>query len=84
MFTNSKFNQRTGQPGETEEEVVQDSNHSDHSLHLLGNEEETTEEAPNTENEVGTGDATKYIEHSKHRHRVEKKEDYIAKQQCQR
>ena len=43
--------QRTGQPGETEEEVVQEENHSDHILHVLGNEEDTTEEAPNTENE---------------------------------
>ena len=42
---------RAGQPGETEE-VVQDENHSDHSLHVLGNEEDTTEEAPNTENEA--------------------------------
>ena len=31
--------------------MVQDENHSDHSLHVLGNEEDTTEEAPNTENE---------------------------------
>ena len=30
--------------------MVQDENHSDHSLHVLGNEEDTTEEAPNTEN----------------------------------
>ena len=43
--------QCTGQPSETEEEVVQGENHSDHSLHVLGNEAETTEEAPNTENE---------------------------------
>ena len=33
----------TGQPGEMEEEVVQNENHSDHSLHVLGNEEETSE-----------------------------------------
>ena len=42
---------RTGQPGETEEGAVQEENHSDHNLHVLGNEEDTTEEAPNTENE---------------------------------
>ena len=43
---------RTGQPGETEEGAVQEENHSDHNLHVLGNEEDTTEEVPNTENEA--------------------------------
>ena len=43
---------RTGQPGETEEGAVQEENHRDHSLHMLGNEEDTTEEVPNTENEA--------------------------------
>ena len=42
---------RAGQPGETKEEVVQDENHSDHILHVLGNEEETSEKAPYTEDE---------------------------------
>lgn len=37
---NQSITQRTGQPGETEEEVVQDTNHSDHSLHVLYNEED--------------------------------------------
>ena len=34
-----RLTQHTGQPDETEEEVVQDSNHSDHSVHVSDNEE---------------------------------------------
>ena len=34
-----RLTQRAGQPNEEEEEVVQDSNHSDHSIHVSDNEE---------------------------------------------
>ncbi|XP_063448172.1 uncharacterized protein LOC134727719 [Mytilus trossulus] len=48
---NRSITQRTGQPGETEEEVVQDTNHSDHSLHVLYNEEDSMVEGNQQEKE---------------------------------
>ncbi|CAG2234587.1 unnamed protein product [Mytilus edulis] len=42
---------KAGQPGETEEEVVQDTNHSDHSLHVLYNEEDSMVEGNQQEKE---------------------------------
>ncbi|VDI54010.1 Hypothetical predicted protein [Mytilus galloprovincialis] len=48
---NQSITQRTGQPGETEEEVVQDTNHSDHSLHVLYNEEDSMVERNQQEKE---------------------------------
>ncbi|XP_062568263.1 uncharacterized protein LOC134230448 [Saccostrea cucullata] len=44
-----QLTQRTGQPGETEEEVVQDENHSDRSLHVLGNDEASYSESHDSE-----------------------------------
>ncbi|XP_062585204.1 uncharacterized protein LOC134246875 [Saccostrea cucullata] len=41
--------QCTGQPGETEEEMVQDENHSDRSLHVLGNYETSYSESHDSE-----------------------------------
>ena len=46
-----RLTQRTGQPGETEEEVVQDSNHSDHSVHVSDNEEGSQNDVETTQEE---------------------------------
>ena len=53
-----RLTQRTGQPGETEEDEVQDSNHSDHSVQVSDNEEgsqndvETAQEEGSQQREV--------------------------------
>ena len=46
-----RLTQRTGQPGETEEEVVQDSNHSDNSVHVSDNEEGSKNDVETTQEE---------------------------------
>jgi hypothetical protein len=53
-----RLTQRTGQPGETEEEVVQDSNHSDQSAHVSDNDEGSQSEMTTSQEDHSQTEAT--------------------------